>query len=236
MRWSPRSVTPASGSSPRTTVGARPTPRNRGAAEARGEVLAFCDADDRVHPGWLDALLDALDHHDAVGGHLVDVTADDHPTAVRPPATPGSLPTFLGVPYIVTASLALRRDDLEMVGGFDEDLVRCEDIALSWALLARGQRLGYAPEALVDYRHRPGLATFVRQHYLYGRGMSQVLARYPFPATPDATPGDWRRMVRANGQPGGKRSWISVVRRGSLAAGRVVGLIDEARIRIARGR
>src|SRR5689334_21294195 len=31
--------------------------RNVGARAAAGDRLAFCDADDLVHPGWLDALL-----------------------------------------------------------------------------------------------------------------------------------------------------------------------------------
>src|SRR4051794_16576472 len=33
--------------------------RNAGAAAARGELLAFCDADDVVCDGWLTALVDA---------------------------------------------------------------------------------------------------------------------------------------------------------------------------------
>src|SRR5580692_963502 len=42
--------------------------RNVGARCARGELLAFCDADDVVQPGWLQSCVDALVGADAVGG------------------------------------------------------------------------------------------------------------------------------------------------------------------------
>ena len=42
--------------------------RNAGARAAQGELLAFCDADDVVQPGWLSADVAALAHADASGG------------------------------------------------------------------------------------------------------------------------------------------------------------------------
>lgn len=209
--------------------------RNAGAAAASGEVLAFCDSDDIAHDTWLVKLVAGLASADAVGGRLLDFGLDERQAKVRPPATPDALPTFLGVPYVVSASLALRRDVFDVAGGFDESLIRCEDIALSWALLGKGYRLGFAADALMDYRHRPGLVPLLKQHYLYGRGMSQVLMRYGIPDGDGFTKPTGTGLLRPNGQPGGRRSLAGVLRRGSLAAGRVVGIVEE-RLRARRSR
>jgi glycosyltransferase involved in cell wall biosynthesis len=206
--------------------------RNVGAHASSAEVIAFCDADDEVAPLWLERLVRATADDVAVGGHL-----DEERFAIpgqrgwRPPATPRALPSFLGVPYIVSANLAVRRGVFERVGGFDASLVRCEDIALSWSLLRAGVRLEYAPDAVVHYRHRRGVAALMRQHYQYGRGMSQVLRRYGIPsAVADGRAGHQLAlpMLRPNGQPLEHRTFVGgVVRRGSIAAGRLVGLFAE---------
>ena len=142
--------------------------RNVGVAAAPAEAthIAFCDADDLVEPDWLPALIAALGDDDATGGRLIDVHPDPRQAAWRPPATPDALPAFLGVPYMVTANMLIARNAFVAVGGFDVSLVRCEDIALSWALLRAGRTFGFAPAAAVQYRHRPGILKLLRQHEL----------------------------------------------------------------------
>ena len=121
--------------------------------------------------------------------------------------------------------MAIWADEFHAVGGFDESLLRGEDIAFSWALLSRGIELGYAPGAVMHYRHRKGLWPMMKQHYLYGRGMSQILARI---GTPEAEGGS-RSLgsLRPNGQRVEKMSSVHVLRRGSIAVGRLVGLALE---------
>src|SRR5215213_2921854 len=52
--------------------------RNAGVRAARGEVLAFCDADDVAAPGWLAALVEALDGEvDIAGGALERFALND---------------------------------------------------------------------------------------------------------------------------------------------------------------
>ena len=205
--------------------------RNAGLAAATHDVIAFCDADDVCQEGWLANLVAAMDEYDVVGGHLEDVSLGDPRQADwRPPATPGALPTFLGVPYIVSANLAVRREHFEAVGGFDTSLIRCEDVAIGWSFVKRGLTLGYVPDAVVAYRHRPGIVPMLRQHYLYGRGMSQVLHRYGVPAQ-EGQGEEWSapsglRMLRPNGQRANRRTVVGTMRRGSIAAGRVVGMIE----------
>ena len=196
--------------------------RNTGAAAAKAERIAFCDADDIADPAWLAAMVAALEDHRAVGGFLEeDRLAVPGQENWRPPATPGGNPSFLGHDFLVSANMAIWADDFHDADGFDESLLRGEDIAFSWALLRKGIELGYAGGAIMHYRHRKGLWPMLKQHYLYGRGMSQILARIGTPDGGSAT-------LRPNGQQVEKMSSVHILRRGSIAVGRVVGLALEA--------
>lgn len=196
--------------------------RNVGARAAKAERIVFCDSDDIADPGWLAAMIGALEHHRAVGGFLEEdrlaVPGQDN---WRPPATPGGNPSFLGHDFLVSANVGIWADEFHAAGGFDESLLRGEDIAFSWALIRRGIELGYCADAVMHYRHRKGLWPMLKQHYLYGRGMSQILARIGTPDGGSAT-------LRPNGQRVEKMSTVHVLRRGAIAVGRVVGLVDEA--------
>lgn len=200
--------------------------RNCGARAARAPLLAFCDGDDIVRPDWLAVLVEALATHTVVGGRLVEFADAGELPSWRPPATPDALPTFMGVPYLVSANMALTAAAFESVGGFDETLTRCEDIAISWQLIRRGHDLHFEPRAVVDYRVRGSVRTMLRQHYLYGIGMSEVLVR-------DGRPGDDSGaagvLLRPNNQPGGLRSPVAVLRKGAIGTGRLVGLWRERR-------
>ena len=207
--------------------------RNAGASAAVAERLAFCDGDDIVQPGWVEAMAQALDTWDAVGGHLEPFGLPEAELAARPPPTPAGLPTFMGVPYALSANVGVRRGAFDAVGGFDESLETCEDIALSWRLQAAGFSLGWAPAAVIAYRHRAGLRAMLSQHARYGRGMSQLLMRYGVPAGDGWRPAG-RLLVTGNAQQGARASWRSRARRGAIAAGRLMGLVEEA-IRTRRG-
>lgn len=206
--------------------------RNVGARASQASLLAFCDADDEVHPGWLAALVRGLKRCDAVTGEINEL-APPGQELWRPRATPGQLPTFLGVPYVLSGNLAITRAAFIAVGGFDETLSRCEDIALGWCLLDRGYRLGFAADAMLDYYHRAGLRAFVRQHYWYGQGMAEVLSRYPVPGAGGSRRLTGLSLLRPNAQPA-PLTIPSILRRISLAVGRAVGLIREWR-RAAKG-
>ncbi|MEN9507099.1 MAG: hypothetical protein RI958_3025 [Actinomycetota bacterium] len=207
--------------------------RNAGAEAAHGDVLAFCDADDLVDRLWLVHLVEALDRHDAVSGRLVEHVDRPRDAGLRPPATPDGLPRFLGVPYLLSGNMAIGAELFRAIGGFDTSLHRCEDTALSWRLLERGCTLGFASEAVVRYRMRSGLVAMMRQQFSYGRGASHLLVRqglpHGFPHSPDqGHAGRRMSLVRANGQAGGRGSYVRVLRRGATAAGRAAGLVDEA--------
>lgn len=202
--------------------------RNVGARASDTAIIAFTDSDDEVEAGWLQNLFDGLASFDAVSGFVSETkfsTAEQQ--AWRPPATPDGLPTFLGVPYLLSGNLAIQRKAFEAVGGFDTSLKRCEDLAISWALIKAGFTLGFVPDAVLHYRHRPGLIPMMRQHYYYGVGMSQVLVRSGVPTVPGAAQGR-SAMFKPNGKAAQKRTVAWVLRRGSIAAGRLSGLVTES--------
>lgn len=199
--------------------------RNVGALAASGDLLLFCDGDDIADEDWMVRLIQALAETDAVGGYLEEeLLAVAGQEDWRPPATPGSLPTFLGFPFLVSANMGVVRSVFHSVGGFDTTLMRGEDIALSWDLIERGVELGYAPDAIVHYRHRRGMWPMMKQHYLYGRGFSQILARRGVPG--DQASGGLRSL-KPNGQAVATKNLPYFARRGSIAVGRVVGLVAE---------
>ena len=202
--------------------------RNAGVEHTDAAVVAFCDADDLVHAGWLAALVAAVDTHDAATGRVVDVFPDERHAAWHPPTTPDGLPTFLGRPYVLSGNLAVRRAAFNAVGGFDETLSRCEDIALGWALQREGFTLGYAPDAVLDYRHRSGLRPMLVQHYRYGRGMSEVIRRYGVAAGDTLETGSALRSLRPNAQRARTRTAGGLLRRTAIAAGRVRGLLSRS--------
>ncbi len=200
--------------------------RNVGARTASGELLLFCDGDDIADEDWMSSLLDRLDAGCAVGGHLEEeLLAVPGQDDWRPPATPGELPKFLDFAYLVSANMGLERSVFESVGGFDTTLLRGEDIAFSWDLIDRGVELRYVPDAVMHYRHRRGLWPMMQQHYLYGRGMSQILARRGRPGGEAGSTG--LKSLRPNNQSVDRKNLPYFARRGSIATGRVVGLLAE---------
>lgn len=202
--------------------------RNVGVQSVKANVVAFCDADDICEPEWLRLLTKGLSESSnfVVGGHLAEsklsVEGQEH---WRPPATPDALPTYLDVPYLVSANMAMPVKAFTAAGTFDETLTRCEDIALSWKLIDAGYELKYSGDAIVHYRHRKGLKKLLQQHYLYGIGFSELLSTYSIPGQNAQKAGSFANKLRSNNARVEHRSIIHYSRRGAIAAGRLVGML-----------
>jgi glycosyltransferase involved in cell wall biosynthesis len=155
--------------------------RNVGAAAARGDLLAFCDADDVAMPGWLAAMVAALGSFDLVGGRLDDEVLND-PVSRAWRARPGvgGLPSALSFrPYATSANLGVRAEVLRALGGWNEDFVRGgTEVEFCWRAQLAGYRLGYAPDAVMQYRYRATRWAFAYQLYRYGRAEVQLFRAF----------------------------------------------------------
>jgi glycosyltransferase involved in cell wall biosynthesis len=149
--------------------------RNAGVRAAHGELLAFCDADDVVQPGWLQACVSALAGADVVAGTFDMASLNGMPVGEPVPAATSQL-GFL--PAGLAANLAVRRGAFEAAGGFCEELLVGEDIDLCWRLQLAGCRFCVAPQAVVAKREPPGLGPLFRRAFAYGRCGPNLYRRF----------------------------------------------------------
>lgn len=155
--------------------------RNAGAAQARGAVLAFTDADCLPTPEWLAALLEAFGARpdcDLIGGPIDIVAAHDN-TAIRYERLfefrQQELITREG--YSVTANLAVRRSAFVRAGGFDARLKSCGDSEFCVRAGAGGHRIGYAESARVRHPARETLAEIFAKNRRIATGQHDRVRR-----------------------------------------------------------
>jgi glycosyltransferase involved in cell wall biosynthesis len=149
--------------------------RNAGVRAARGELLAFCDADDIAQPGWLAACVKALAEADVMAGIFDFSSLNGGPRSAPQPAAMGQ---FGFLPAGLSANLAVRRKALEAVGGFAEELFVGEDIDLCWRLQLDGYRFVIDPGAVMSKREPPDFRAVFHQASAFGRCGPTLYRRY----------------------------------------------------------
>lgn len=169
---------------------AHPTPRGPYAARETGwrastaDVVAFVDVRCRVHDGWLAALLAGLEvpgvavtgaGYRVVPGRSVAARAAAAQDGFRVTAGLEEAP----VPFLPGGNLAVRREVLEAVGGFDTTLRSGGDLVLCGEVQARGLgTVTNAPGAQVDWVPRDRVLDLVRQRARYGRARVDLQRRF----------------------------------------------------------
>ena len=151
--------------------------RNRGAADARGEYLAFTDDDCLPDPRWLtafDAVLRA--RPDALlGGRTLNAVRDSVYADASQRLADFVSSYFDGGAtgrFFTSNNIAVAREAFLAVGGFDttfpfsagEDRELCD----RWS--AQGRPSVSVPDAVVRHAHDLSARGFLRQHFTYGRG------------------------------------------------------------------
>lgn len=171
--------------------------RNIGVSVSRGRLIAFCDADDIVADGWVDALEEALERHDFVAGRFeLELLRSRSPFSVSWSPQLEELTRIPYLPGFVTAgagNMAMKREVFESIGGFDESALTAEDDDLCLRAQLVGWTLTFVPQMVLHVRQRAGLRAVWHQALSYGTGARRLQHRYAlvaqtFPSNPaDAT-------------------------------------------------
>ena len=140
--------------------------RNRGASEARGDILAFTDADCLPRPDWLQRGTALVATENFVGGDIV-VTAVD-------PAWPSATEAYELVfafdmaryaykqRFVATANLFMSRATFRAVGQFDDTL--SEDTDWCWRAIRDGYQLIFDAATIVEHPARRTFSALASKH------------------------------------------------------------------------
>jgi N-acetylglucosaminyl-diphospho-decaprenol L-rhamnosyltransferase len=180
---------------------------NMGAETARGEYIVFLNPDANLQPGCIEALVAAFedqpvptvvgarvmntDGTEQRGGRRGEVTpvttllSFGHLTAlfktgqVRDPPRARALPDApVPMPTISGACFALRREDFEVLGGFDEGyFLHVEDIDLCWRARQAGGQVLFQPAAQVIHLGHTSLEHPLKVEFHKGVGLSRYFIK-----------------------------------------------------------
>jgi len=160
--------------------------RNVGVEVARGEILAFTDADCVPEPTWLDAMLreHAAGAYAAVGGAVLNAK----PRAVV--AWCDYLVEFSAqlpsagrrlVDMLPTCNLSVPRQVFARYGPFPATVPASEDRLFCWRLARAGERLLFEPGIRVRHVCRARLGAYLRHQRGLGRGAAAARLRVDLP-------------------------------------------------------
>lgn len=145
--------------------------RNSGIRHARGDILAFTDADCLPGPEWLRKGTEYLDSHEGVSlaAGRVEVFAAN-PRKPRMAEVYEILNAFPQEQYAhehgfaATANLFVRKEVVTAVGPFLEDVMSGGDKEFGQRAARAGFTIGYAPEAVVRHPARPTIRLLSRKN------------------------------------------------------------------------
>jgi len=154
---------------------------NTAVQSAKSERILFCESDDVVSPGWVRAMVAALEECELVGGALeFDRLNSPRVRASRRAIQSKRLPVLFGYrPYTLGANLGVSRPAFDRVGGFDASFIGgAVDTDLSWRVQLSGRGIRFAPDAVIHYRLRSSLSGLLKQQYRYAREDECLYAKF----------------------------------------------------------
>jgi cellulose synthase/poly-beta-1,6-N-acetylglucosamine synthase-like glycosyltransferase len=162
---------------------------NAGIMLASHPIICQVDQDVVLEPGWMTALIAALDESSvaaAQGCYISDTRASFFARVMALDLLQRYTRVGDQPDHVCTGNTVYRAAALRAVGLLDESLGYGYDNDLSYRLRAGGYRLAFCPDARSRHRWREGLLGYVTQQYGFGYGRVDLVARYPARWTGDA--------------------------------------------------
>lgn len=162
---------------------------NIGIRQAKGDIIVRVDGHCEIAPDYVRKCVEHLttDEVEAVGGPIdtIGETQDAQAIALAMSSWFGvggsAFRTIKDRSMLVetVAFPAYRRETLQRLGPFDEDLVRNQDDEYNYRLLKSGGRILLSPDIQSRYFSRSSLRSLWRQYYQYGYWKVRVMQKHP---------------------------------------------------------
>jgi len=156
--------------------------RNLGVENASGGIVFFIDSDCYAEPDWIENALPHFDSNPEIVGVTGQTSLWNTESAVaRFLAYVGGRMNMPGEKRFLriapTMNLALRREVIDQVGGFDETLVRCEDTDLTYKV-SQNHKILYEPNVVIWFRGSPNIRVASRKCFRHFVGVGQLFAKH----------------------------------------------------------
>jgi cellulose synthase/poly-beta-1,6-N-acetylglucosamine synthase-like glycosyltransferase len=148
---------------------------------ASHKILGFVDSDAKVEKDWLRKLVPRLNEPGVAGvSGSIDTWNTDNPWA-------RSIGYELKTRYrrigkytgrIATMNLLLKKEVIDEVGGWAEDMPSQYDTEFGYRLAAKGYKIAYEPSAVCYHFNRPTLKAFYRQQLQYGKNTLRLYFKH----------------------------------------------------------
>ncbi|MBI3465944.1 MAG: glycosyltransferase, partial [Planctomycetes bacterium] len=159
--------------------------RHVGMDLATGEIIAYTDSDCFADEDWLYYLVSKLleTGASAVGGPNL-LPTHDGPVAACVSASPGTPAHILiddqVAEHIPGCNMAFWADRLRAIDGFDAVYTKAgDDVDVCWRLQAQGERIVYAPAAMVWHHRRSTVRAYLKQQIGYGEAEALLKRKHP---------------------------------------------------------
>ncbi len=175
--------------------------RNMGVSAARGDFIAFCDADDAVAPDWLAAMAAGATRADLVGGEIELTELNDAVAQAWELGAPLEGLAMSGhVRYPPGGNCGVWASVARELGWDEEFGFGASDMEFGWRARLAGFHAEFVPEAVIRMRYKTTLRALVKQHFRYGVSEPHLYRRFRADGMPRSS------VVRAIG----RWAWLAV--------------------------
>jgi glycosyltransferase involved in cell wall biosynthesis len=151
--------------------------RNTGIEHARGQIIAFVDADMWMDENWLAAVVTRMADTRAeyMGCHVIIVSEKVSLAALYDTITGFPMQHYIEQLHFAGAGcLTVTRDLLRRIGTFNQSLTSGGDKEFGNRAFAHGVVLHYAPDIVLYHPARTALTSLVKKAFRIGHGRGQL--------------------------------------------------------------